>query len=290
MASSQKCSDFLFFVFVIFVSYSKAGLSKPIAASNLKPSSSVIELISNQQKQPHLQLEAKGTPLSQILDEIAKKTGALIHYSKLSDAPVTATCKGATVGQIMDCLVGKQFSMIAKPAENNKPAEFWLVGTCVDNCQAVAAALQQAPVAKATIIPLDPKQREPTQEMLEQTDQLIEQAKSDDPVQRGDAIANLAGSVGNDPAVRKTLEEALGDKDTNVKIAAVKALTQREGEDANDALQQAFADKNVSVRMAILESTINSPAFLQQALNDGDKTIRTYAQSKLSELAANQNP
>ncbi|NOU21787.1 MAG: hypothetical protein HOO93_08350 [Methyloglobulus sp.] len=276
----------LFFASLMLCVPSAVANAAPIS-NRLQPS---IQIITDAKPKSSIRLDAKEKPLGQILDAVAKKTGALIHYAKLSDTPVTATCKGDNIGQVMDCLVNKQFSMIAKPSENNKPAEFWLVGTCTDNCQAVTAASEQAPVVQATT-PLNPMQREPTLEMLEQSDQLMEQAKSDDPVQRGDAIANLTGSVGNDPAVRKTLEEALEDKDINVKIAAVRALTQREGEGANSALQQAFTDKDVSVRRAVLDSAVNNPDLLQQALNDNDKTIRAYAKSKLSELAAaNQNP
>jgi hypothetical protein len=111
--------------------------AEPQASHPLKAS---IQVVTASKPKPSIRLDAKEKPLGQILDEVAKKTGALIHYSKLSDALVTAACIGDNVGQVMDCLVGKQFSMIAKPSENNKPAEFWLVGTCDGDCQSTASA------------------------------------------------------------------------------------------------------------------------------------------------------
>jgi hypothetical protein len=94
-----------------------------------------IQVITTTKPKPSIRLDAKETPLGQILDEVAKKTGAIIHYTMLPGTPITATCKGGNVGQVMDCLVSKQFSMIAKPSEKNKPAEFWLVGNCDETCQ-----------------------------------------------------------------------------------------------------------------------------------------------------------
>lgn len=53
---------------------------------------------------------------------------------------MTATCVGANVGQVMDCLVAKQVGLVAHKAQKGKPAEFWLLGSSVGSCQAVTVA------------------------------------------------------------------------------------------------------------------------------------------------------
>ncbi|MEQ1528896.1 MAG: HEAT repeat domain-containing protein [Methylococcales bacterium] len=281
MAFSRNFSDFLF---VIFVSYSKAGLSKPIEAGNLKPSSAVIELISNQQKQPHLQLEAKGAPLGQILDEVAQKTGAFIHYSKLSDALVTVACKGDNVRQIMDCLVDKQFSMVAKPSENNKPAEFWLVGTCEADCQ--AKANNQVHLPEHTLE--DQAKDDPF--LQEQSDALLKQAQSKDPAERGLALYNLGlAGLKEDPKVDNVLREAISDKDPNIRAQAADAIARRGSEEAGIYLRQALQDKNENVRFAAISNVYDNVNLLEQASNDSSKMISDIAKSRLNDLAAQQN-
>lgn len=86
-----------------------------------------VHIALSQQKDSAIRLEVRQTPLAQILKEIATKTGANIHYSVLPEAPVTATCVGANVGQIMDCLVAKQVGLVAHKPQKDKPAEFWLL-------------------------------------------------------------------------------------------------------------------------------------------------------------------
>jgi hypothetical protein len=100
-----------------------------------------IRLTLSKQIDSAIRLEARQAPLAQILKEIAGKTQAVVHYSVLPEAPVTATCVGANVAQIMECLVGKQIGLVAHKPSRTKPAEFWLLGSSVGGCQAVTCSL-----------------------------------------------------------------------------------------------------------------------------------------------------
>ena len=234
-----------------------------------------------------LRLEARQAPLAQILKEIAKRTDTRIHYSVLPEAPVTATCVGASVKQIMNCLVGSQLGLVAQSAEQNAPDEFWVLGSSVGSCQAMtlesAAPLTQEISDEAEPTPEEQMQAE--QAMQEQSERLLEQAKTKDPKQRAEAIANLASSgVKDDPNIRRVLEESLSDKDAQVRAQAIATLAKREGEGAADALRQAYRDQDSNVRLMAVDHAGNDASLLQQAMTDKDPMIRQYAATKLEAL------
>jgi len=126
--------------------------------------------------------------------------------------------------------------------------------------------------------------------VADQTKALIERAKSKNPKDRADAISSLMneGKAG-DTAVRKVLEEALIDKDANVRAQAISSLTNREGDNATAELQEALHDSDASVRLMAVGSIGNNAALLQQALTDSDATVRELAAMKLESLS-NEEP
>jgi hypothetical protein len=235
-----------------------------------------------------LQLEVRQAPLAQVLKEIAKQTGVRIHYSVLPEAPVTATCVGANVKQIMNCLVGAQLGLVAQSAEQGSPDEFWVLGSSVGSCQAMtieSATLPRQQVSNQQPARTAEEQARIDQALQELSDQLVEQTKAKTPELRAEAITNLiSGGVKDDPNVRKALENALADKDPDVRGRAIAALAKREGEGASEELRHALQDTDVSVRMIAIESAGNDSVLLQQALNDKDPMIREYATSKLGAL------
>ena len=172
----------LFFTFFVPGAFANAAQ----VSDSLRPSQPAnIQITLSKQAATAIRLEVKQAPLAQILKEITSKTGALIHYSMLSNEPITATCKGANVGQVMDCLVSKQISMISGKPEKNKPAEFWLVGNCDETCQAEVNKQFQRPEHA----PEDQAKDDPF--LQEQSDALLKQAQSKDPGERGLALYNL---------------------------------------------------------------------------------------------------
>jgi hypothetical protein len=76
---------------------------------------SSIQLTLSDQVPTAIHLEARQAPLGQILKEITAKTGAIIHYSVLPEAPA-----GANIWQLMDCLVAKQVGMVTNKSEPGK--------------------------------------------------------------------------------------------------------------------------------------------------------------------------
>lgn len=233
---------------------------------------------------PGIRVKAKDVALRHILDDLAKKTGAQIHYSKLSDTPISADCQGNTVNAVMACLVSKQFSLIAKPAENNKPAEFWLVGDCESNCEAVVAATPKQSGADTDLAMTEKLKQE-------QIDELIKQAESKDAATRANAINSL-GAIGakDDPNVNEILRNAMADSDVNVRSQAISAIGERGGDDFENQLSLALKDKDASVRLSALGfAKDDDVSVFQQALGDSDPTVKEYAQSRLQALTAQQS-
>ncbi len=292
MGSSQASLFALSLVFasLMLLAVNRALAKAEQASNNLQSSQPAsIQLTLSKQANTEIRLEARAAPLGQILKAIADKTGALIHYSVLPEAPVTATCVGANVGQVMDCLLAKQVGLVAHKAQNDKPAEFWLLGSSVGSCQAVTVEASPLIKTKKAQRPTSDELAKMSQMMQEQSDQLIKQAQSSDPDQRASAIANL-GSVGikDDQNIDDALRNAINDKDANVRSQAITAVMLRGGEQADVQLSQALKDKDANVRLTAVSVIEDDISFLQQALNDNDEAVRNLAKDKLDDLAARQ--
>lgn len=259
------------------------GVAQTNAQTSIQPS---IQIVLSKQKDSAIRMEIRQAPLGQVLKAIAEKTGAIIHYSVLPEAPVTATCVGANVGQIMDCLVAKQLGLVAHKPQKDKTAEFWLLGSSVGSCQAVTVASAKARHQVASQ-PTDLAQNNAAldKEQQIQIEAALKQAKSKDKDERATALYNLGLlGQGDNPEVRKALEEAIADQDPNVRTQAITSLMQREGEDTPE-VQQALKDKDMNVRMAVVGSLNTDIQLLQQALTDSEQSIRDLAQSKLDDMA-----
>lgn len=233
-----------------------------------------------------LLLEARQAPLAQILKQIADKTGAKIHYSVLPEASVTATCIGKSVQEIMACLVGKQVGLVAHKPQKDKPAEFWLLGSSVGSCRVVSVTA--SPIQSATEPQPTPEaQAEMERMMQEQSDQLLQQAKSKIPSERQIAIMNLA-SVGSkdDPNVDDALTTAMTDKDPSVRVQAVTAIAQRGGDNFSSQIAQVLKDQDANVRALAVSLVENDANLLQQALTDSDQAVRDAARAKLEQITS----
>ncbi|MEQ1557673.1 MAG: HEAT repeat domain-containing protein [Methyloglobulus sp.] len=281
----------------LFACWALIAAGKPVLAQQPADQSSQlgqmpsIQFTVIQRPAPLLHLEARSAPLAQILKTIADKTGALIHYSVLPEAPVTATCVGSSTQEIMDCLVAKQVGLVAHKPQKDKPAEFWLLGSSVGSCQAVTVAPAVSPIAAVEQQPTPEEQAKIDQMLQEQIDQLLKQAESKDPNVRSMAINSL-GSLGakNDPNVAEVLRNALTDKDVNVRSQAITAIAERGGSDVAEQLSVALKDNDASVRLsAVGLAKEDDIGIFQQALNDSDLTVKELAQSRLQGLSSPQN-
>jgi hypothetical protein len=283
------------FVLALFFAYPVLRVSAAFASAEQQVSNALqtgqptsINLTLSKQANTAIRLEARSTPLAQILKAIADKTGVNIHYSVLPEAPVTATCVGANIGQVMDCLVAKQVGLVAHKAQKDKPAEFWLLGSSVGSCQAVTVAV--SPIQKIAVQPTAEASAEAELALQEQTDRLLKQTQSKDPNQRAEGIGNL-GAAGpkDDPAVDEALRTAMNDKDANVRAQAIRSIVMRGGEEVAGQQGLALKDNDVNVRLTAVSDIQDDETLLQQALNDSDQSVRDLAKDKLQDLAFRQS-
>jgi hypothetical protein len=261
-----------------------------LAAGNISNSENQnIQLVMTKEAGAELQLEVRQAPLAKVLDSIASKTGIRINYSVLPDGLVTATCVGATVKQVMECLLAQKADLIFRyPQQSSKaepqgqPVEAWILGAKFGMDQASSVICpsagiqgQSVPIAASTKTESEP----------DQTDGLLKMANSKTPAERVEAIGRLmAAGRKDDMNVKEALEAALSDKDAKVRAQALSSLAHREGIKASAVLQEALHDSDASVRLTAVNNAGSDVALLQQALADSDATVRQLAGIRLEPL------
>jgi hypothetical protein len=234
-------------------------------------------------------LETRQAPLSSILEKIAQTTHIPIHYDVLPEEPVTVTCAAQTISNLLECLLGDRVDRVYRyphPALTRlnvtaQPEEIWLLAT---NTPVKPGIRENIPA------PVNALETPELSEEQAQLEAILKEAASKNSGNRATALTNL-GLIGqtDNLEIRKTLEEALTDKNANIRTQAIASLMQREGENANQEAQQALKDNDINVRMAVISNVFNDSAILQQALNDRDNSIRELAKAKLDNLARRQN-
>ncbi len=231
-----------------------------------------------------LQLEATQAVLNDLLGQLSKITGVLIHASALPDELVTATCVGTSIRPVLECLLDKKADMVFRYPQNGRtqqPEEVWLVGSNFAAVQGINN--KQATLASPEAIAQQP---ETLNVDVGDAGQLMAMAGSQDPGQRIDALTLLALDRQIDDAIAHSLlTSALLDKNAAVRAQAVDSLARREGDAATGILQSALQDNDVSVRIMAVDNAGNNMALLQQALGDSDSTVSNYAATKLQALA-----
>lgn len=240
-----------------------------------------------------LQLEARQAPLPQVLDKITKTTGVPIHYSVLPEGRVTATCVGATLKQILECILNGKADLIFRyphktvwNTPKNTLEEVWVLGAKFDaispsvtSADCEATVLQQQDQLQAM---RDQKHAESTDS--HQTDAMIKMTQSKDPAERAQGIGGLLAEKPGDPVIKATLEAALSDSNADVRAQAISSFAHRNEEGTEAALQTAMQDESVDVRVMAVDSAGNNTVLLQQALTDKDENVRSLAALKLETL------
>ncbi len=251
-----------------------------------------IQINRSSQKDSAIRLEVRQAPLAKILKELAEKTGAIVHYSVLPDAPVTATCVGANIWQLMDCLVAKQVGLVANKPESGQPAEFWLLGSSVGSCQAVTirddfifskSTITQQESNNSELDNISPERQQKSDALLEK----LRQAKTSE--ERIQALSDLSsGGVIEDPNIRRVLNDAAMDREATIRTQAVITSAALDKDSAAEILTNALNDRDASVRMAALDMANGEKKVLEQALADSDDSVRGYAAAKLAEIQQRQ--
>lgn len=243
-------------------------------------------------------LEAQHAPWKLVFDEIANKTGARIHYPPPPQATVTVECAEKPLPRLIECLLGPDTDMIFRAANGSQAtglmdstAEIWILNTSfgMDSSKASAAVDCQQGEAQqnpARCAPLATSSAESAQNIAEKTDQLLKITHTADAALRAAAIASLASEDQiEDAIIREVLTAALADENPDVRAQALFSLTQRQGNDAAAALQEALQDSDAAVRLMAVDIAENDAALLQQALADSDETVRLLAAMKLEQLS-----
>jgi len=247
------------------------------------------ELVTSGEKGSELQLEVRQMPLDKVLDTLVKKTNVPIHYSVLPDGFITATCVGASLKPVLECLLNHKADIIVRysrdksgSANSNGIAEAWILGSKLEASAGLQACA--APSDKGSLSLINKEQE--TGPKSDQTGELLKIAKSENANERAEAIGALLaiGSKGG-PEIKAMLEEAVHDQDAYVRAQAVSTLTHiDEYKDGTaEIIQEALHDNSVDVRMMAVDGT-DDVVLLQQASNDSDETVRSLAEFKLQQL------
>lgn len=240
---------------------------------------------------PPMHLEVRLAPLAEVLSTLSTKTGVPIHYSVLPEGLVSATCLGANLKLIVECLLsGKADLIVRNPqvGKSGKPSsamEMWILGARYNPTPMCADTLPPPMVADPTPAPPAPSAFAET----EAIEGLLASAKAADATTRASAIGALL-SVGKagDARIKATLTAALSDPDANVRAQAISSLAYREGAAATAAIQTVLQDEDAGVRLMAVAGIVADEALLQQAVNDDDENVRQLALSKLKQLQDNR--
>lgn len=235
-----------------------------------------------------LQLEVQHTPLARVLNSLAQQINIPIHYSVLPKNLVTATCVGATLKEILECLLAEKAGLVfryAKQTGNSKEiAEAWIMGSSLSDLPAqngdCAAATVKSNSESAVKQASQNHESEP-----DRAEELLAMAKSKNPEDRAAAMsAILTDGIETTAAVKATLEDALTDQDASVRAQAVSTLAHLEDNNATPVLQAALRDSDVDVRLMAVDGITDDATLLNQAMNDSDETVRSLAAAKLEAL------
>jgi hypothetical protein len=185
-----------------------------------------------------LSLHASQRSFAEVLGAIQKKTGIRFHYTLPMAEAVTLSFDDVLVPDALKRLLGREAQFIfrfpERPSTASRagvPEEVWILGK-VPGASAEAGGPVESSAPSfveggigRTQSPESPAPADPTSSEQPDIESLIETTKSEDPIQRLQALSTLAENDQADQgAVHKVLEAALTDEDARVRVRAVQAL------------------------------------------------------------------
>jgi hypothetical protein len=232
-------------------------------------------------------LSSKQANLLDILADISVKTGVSFHFSVLPLTPITSTCVGKSVKDIMECLMGGKVDMVFRNAgkgfaNQRQTQEVWLLGSSLSQSgKDVCQATQDGVFFSEKALPSKFLSAEPSEE-----DKLLfhkQTALSGNPQARAQSIAYLTVHADNDDKeLQQVLNEALRDENNEVRGQALASLVARDGEHAAiPELQLALQDTDSAMRLMALQHINESKVLIEKALQDENALVRQFAQQKL---------
>lgn len=216
-------------------------------------------------------IRASQVSLTQLLDQITRKTGIKLHLSATPPAlRVSGDCTGNLVGEVLECLIGLPVNMVVRFSPQHLPEEAWLLSVYGDE----------------TGLPAAPPPKGDLDTDLVESDDLIELAQSKNPAQRAEAIDNMAAGEISDPQrARQVLTDALKDSDPTIRAKAVRSLASIAGKSVAGELREMLADSDAAVRLATVTAAYNQEEILRQAQTDSSEQVRSAAEINLSRIA-----
>lgn len=245
--------------------------------------------------------------MGSLLDAIAARTGTRIHYSSLPPDPVTLTCKGESLKQVMGCILGPEADLMYRYSGDStnatpppRPVELWVLESSFGPAPSPTGSessttreLAQTRENPAMERPANTPPEDSMHPKKEDIGKLLGWAGGQDPALRAKAVALLAADEESDgPTVMSALRTALSDEDAEVRAQAVYGMVQRGGAEAPAVLRAALNDGDADVRLMAVDGAgtdAEGLEVLRKALTDRDSTVRALATLRLEPLA-NPNP
>lgn len=219
-----------------------------------------------------LHVQAEQVPLASVIKHLANTSGISLHYlSGLANPLVTGDCEETALNVLLSCLLKSPINMVARYTPQGKAVELWLLDINV-----VDQGLAGGPVVNIGL--MDGGE-------YEEGEDLLELAQSKDPLQRSQAIANMAVSEIKDLALaKKILDDALGDDNPEIRAKAVGSLSKVDSVHARRQLLQMLTDKDASVRLSTVVAAYDDPVILERAQGDSDEQVRMLAEISLNKF------
>ena len=234
-------------------------------------------LVINVQNQK-LDIRAKGVTLGRVLQGVAKKSNIKLTMLSEFDIPLDISIQSSSLEALLKNL-GRQYSLIVAivyEEDQLNPKLSPIVEVIVHSGRDATEQLYVADQERESVSRLSGMRDELSIKQL--TNSL---ATAHDIEARMQTV-ELLRQTGNEQALT-SLETGLGDDNSGVRIASLKAIAGIRGDDALLLLGQAvIGDKNPDVRRAALELLQDNKqeaaiAFIKTALNDSDSGVRRIA-------------
>ena len=258
-----------------------------------------------------LSVTADHVPLSQVLQEIGKKTGLQVHGLGEAGKTVAVQFSGITVAQAVQGLLGGTnyvvFGSLASPASVRSARVVILnaaAGAAIDMGTEAETGRSAAAQAKhntwrAQLLSTNPAEQDAGfREVIKLGPKEAYDALAD-VIGNGDGIARLRAlqfmdqdSQIDQSLVMGSLHDALGDQDSVLRDYAVQALGRHPGADSLDLLRQVYSDGDSTVRLNVIEAVsqrTDAHTLLQQAATDPDQAVSSLATELLNGASNNNN-
>lgn len=251
-----------------------------------------------------LSVSADRVPLSEVLQEVGKKTGLEVRGLSEAGKTVAVQFSGVTVAQAVQDLLGGTnyvvFGSLGSPASVRSARVVIIsaaagaaidIGTEAETGRAAAAQAKHN-TFRGQLMSTNPAEQDAGFREVVKMEPKAAYDALGDVIANGDGIARLRAlqfmdqdSQIDPSSVMSSLHDALNDQDSVLRDYAVQALGRRPGADSLDLLHQVYNDGDSTVRLNVIEAIsqrTDAHALLQQAATDPDQAVSSLATELLN--------